>query len=396
MKSLSCHMRVACAFLLALFMWVPATSAWPQDSPVFSQQELDQMLAPVALYPDGLLSQILMAASYPLEVVEAQRWTLANPSVTGNAAVQAVDQNNWDPSVKSLLAFPRILQTMSSNLDWTRRLGDAFLGQQQQVMDTIQSLRQKAYAAGNLVSNAQDRVAVVDGQVTVSPINPQIVYAPYYDPNVVYGPWWWPQYPPIAWAPWPGYTTIDGFGPGFMWGAGVVLAADFLCGSFDWNTHHVNVNYAHFHDRSSSHNGAGVGPWEHNPKHRQGVGYRQPPPHGPLTAPLAVPPERREFRGFQPAPVLPAMPAPHLARPSGQALAPSANVRQPMAPKPHAFENIDQGRAVRDFSARGQNSVRPSAPPTDARCPPGGCTPGASHPQIAPNAPQGGHLIRQH
>ena len=90
MKSLSCHMRVACAFLLALFMWVPATSAWPQDSPVFSQQELDQMLAPVALYPDGLLSQILMAASYPLEVVEAQRWTLANPSVTGNAAVQAV------------------------------------------------------------------------------------------------------------------------------------------------------------------------------------------------------------------------------------------------------------------------------------------------------------------
>ena len=119
------------------------------------------MLAPVALYPDGLLSQILMAASYPLEVVEAQRWSLANPSVTGSAAVQAVDQNNWDPSVKSLLAFPRILQTMSSKLDWTRRLGDAFLGQQQQVMDTIQSLRQKAYAAGNLVSNAQDRVTAL-------------------------------------------------------------------------------------------------------------------------------------------------------------------------------------------------------------------------------------------
>ena len=389
MKSLSCHMRVACAFLLALFMWVPATSAWPQDSPVFSQQELDQMLAPVALYPDGLLSQILMAASYPLEVVEAQRWTLANPSVTGNAAVQAVDQNNWDPSVKSLLAFPRILQTMSSNLDWTRRLGDAFLGQQQQVMDTIQSLRQKAYAAGNLVSNAQDRVAVVDGQVTVSPINPQIVYAPYYDPNVVFGPWWWPQYPPIAWAPWPGYTTIDGFGPGFMWGAGVVLAADFLFGSFDWNAHHVNVNYDHFHDGGTHH--GGVAPWEHNPKHRQGVEYRQPGPHAPLTAPLALPPERREYRGFQAAPVPPAAPVAPMARPFGRTVVPPA--RQPLAPKPHAFENIDQGRAVRDFSARGQNSVRSGAPPRDSRCPPGGCTSDAVQPR---DAPQGGRLIRKH
>ena len=384
-------MRAACAFLLALFMWVPATLAWSQDAPTFSQQELDQMLAPVALYPDGLLSQILMAASYPLEVVEAQRWALANPSVMGNAAVQAVDQNNWDPSVKSLLAFPRILQTMSAKLDWTQRLGDAFLGQQQQVMDTIQSLRQKAYAAGNLVSNTQERVSVVDGQISVLPINPQMVYAPYYDPAVVYGPWWWPQYPPIAWSPWPGYATIDGFGPGFMWGAGVVLAADFLFGSFDWNAHHVNVNYDHFHD-GGAHRG-GMGLWEHNPNHRQGVRYRQPVPHGFLAVPLAVPPAHRESPVVSAVPVLPALPVPHVAVPSGQSVAPPGNMRQPRAPMPHAFENIDQGRAVRDFSVRGKNSVRPSASPTDSRCPPGGCRSDAIQPR---DAPQGGRSIRKH
>ena len=174
-----------------------------------------------------------------------------------------------------------------------------------------------------------------------------------------------------------------------MWGAGVVLAADFLFGSFDWNAHHVNVNYDHFHDGGTHH--GGVAPWEHNPKHRQGVEYRQPGPHAPLTAPLALPPERREYRGFQAAPVPPAAPVAPMARPFGRTVVPPA--RQPLAPKPHAFENIDQGRAVRDFSARGQNSVRSGAPPRDSRCPPGGCTSDAVQPR---DAPQGGRLIRKH
>src|SRR5437016_583291 len=120
-----------------------------QSWPAFTQQELDQMLAPIALYPDSLLSQILMASSYPLEVVEAARWSKANPNLKGNQAVQAVAQNSWDPSVKSLVAFPQILMMMDDKLNWTERLGDAFLAQQQQVMDTVQNLRQKASAAGN-------------------------------------------------------------------------------------------------------------------------------------------------------------------------------------------------------------------------------------------------------
>src|SRR5947199_904119 len=128
----------------------------PTPSRTFTQQELDQMLAPIALYPDSLLTQILMASTYPLEVVEAARWSRANPSLKGDQAVQAVTQNSWDPSVKSLVAFPQILQMMDEKLDWTERLGDAFLAQQTQVMDTVQNLRQKAYEAGNLTSTDYD------------------------------------------------------------------------------------------------------------------------------------------------------------------------------------------------------------------------------------------------
>src|SRR5712691_1000300 len=119
----------------------------PTQSRTFTQQELDQMLAPVALYPDSLLSQILMASTYPLEVVEAARWSRANPNLKGDQAVRAVEQNTWDPSVKSLVAFPQILQMMDQHLEWTARLGDVFIAQEPQVMETVQSLRQKAYEA---------------------------------------------------------------------------------------------------------------------------------------------------------------------------------------------------------------------------------------------------------
>ena len=140
-----------------------------QSRPAFTQQELDQMLAPIALYPDSLLSQILMASSYPLEVVEAARWSKANPNLKGDQAVQAVAQNSWDPSVKSLVAFPQILMMMDEKLNWMERLGDAFLAQQQQVMDTVQNLRQKASAAGNLASNDQIRVDQQGQSIAIQP-----------------------------------------------------------------------------------------------------------------------------------------------------------------------------------------------------------------------------------
>ncbi len=403
MECIARLLRVSWVVALALLCLLPAAQAQEASvgsGPAFSQQELDQMLAPIALYPDSLLSQLLMAASYPLEVVEAQRWVVANPALTGSAAVQAVEHNSWDPSVKSLVAFPRILQTMGTQLDWTRRLGDAFLGQQQQVIDTVQALRKKAYAAGNLVSGAQSQVSVVDDYITILPTDPQIAYEPYYDPAWVYGAWWWPQYPPMAWAPWPGYAYGTGLGPGLVWGVGVAVAADFLFGAFDWRGRHVTVNYARFHDNRFAHRDAGTGPWEHNPNHRQGVAYSKPPPAGHFAAPLPAPEARRDFRGFEPLPVRPARaggfalpaparvrpvvppPAPAFAAPAVPAHAPKPLV--PGTPRPHAFENIGQGRAVRDFSARGQSSVHPLPPPAVLPCPPGGCNPGAGPGHRAP------------
>src|ERR1017187_8206932 len=208
-----------------------------EGNPAFTQQELDQMLAPIALYPDSLLSQILMAATYPLEVVEAARWSRANPALNGDAAVQAVESRNWDPSIKSLVAFPQVLQTLDQKIEWTERLGDAFLAQQSQVMDTIQRLRQKALEAGNLNSNPEVSVSQSDSGIEVAAVNPEVIYVPYYDPAAAYGPWWWPNYPPVFWAPWAGY----GGNSGFAWGVGIGVGASLLFGSWDWRNHRVFV-----------------------------------------------------------------------------------------------------------------------------------------------------------
>src|SRR5258708_3589424 len=151
----------------------------PHKAPA-TQQELDQMLAPIALYPDSLLSQVFMASTYPLEVVEAARWSRGNPGLTGQQAVEAVEQKDWDASVKSLAAFPQVLSMMDQQLEWTARLGDVFIAQEPQVMETVQSLRQKAYAAGNLRSTEQAYVAQQGDSFAIDPATPEVVYVPYY------------------------------------------------------------------------------------------------------------------------------------------------------------------------------------------------------------------------
>ena len=176
------------------------------------------MLAPIALYPDALLSQILMASTYPLEVVEAARWSRARPGLSGDDAVRAAEGENWDPSVKSLVAFPQVLERMDENLPWTQALGDAFLDQQAQVMDTVQALRRRAEAAGNLRSDDRLRVLDSGSGLMLELLNPQVVYVPYYDPLVVYGSWWWPAYPPVYWRPWPGYYARPGYAKGLLLG----------------------------------------------------------------------------------------------------------------------------------------------------------------------------------
>jgi hypothetical protein len=258
---------------------LPADSAAAPPAPAqstFSQQELDQMVAPIALYPDQLLSQILMAATYPLEVVQAARFVRDNPGLKGEEAVHAADQQDWDPSVKSLVAFPQVLAMMNENINWTERLGNAFLGQQAQVTLSVQNLRQRAEASGNLASNAQMQVQQQGTDIAIAPANPQLVYAPYYDPNTVYGDWPWQAYPPVYFRPLYGYYPQPGFS--FYWGPAIALSAGFFFGAFDWRHHYVSVvNTRPFYYHGGGFGGrgwgsvAGAGPWQHRGGYHNGV-----------------------------------------------------------------------------------------------------------------------------
>ena len=173
---------------LTAFAFLPIGRA--QDAPKpFSKEELEQMVAPIALYPDALVAQILMASTYPLEVVEAARWSKANPKLKDKALEDALQEQKWDPSVKSLTAFPQVLQGMSEKLDVTQKLGDAFLGQQKEVLDAVQRLRGKADQAGNLKSSKEQNVTKSQeaGQtvIKIEPANPDVVYVPSYNPTTV-------------------------------------------------------------------------------------------------------------------------------------------------------------------------------------------------------------------
>ena len=256
--------------------------AYPQPqapaSHIYSQAELDQMLAPIALYPDAMLSQVLMAATYPIEVTEAARWTRANPGLQGDDAVRAVQGEDWDPSVKSLCAFPQILQRMEERPEWTQALGDAFLAQQPQVMDEVQRLRHRAYTAGHLRSSEQIRVIEQGPVIVLQSASPDYFYLPYYDPLEVYGTWWWPSYRPVYWAPWPGYVRPRS-SYAFWWGRPVGLSVGFFFGNFDWRQRYVRVAYPNsYYYRApayASRSFVAGSRWQHDPQHRRGMDYRQ-------------------------------------------------------------------------------------------------------------------------
>ena len=220
----------------------------------FSRAQLDQMLAPIALYPDSLLAQILMAATYPDQAAEADHWVKDHPDLKGDALNTALDQMNWDLSIKALVPFPQVLAMMDEHIDWTTKLGQAFLAQQKEVMGEIQLMRQKAYAAGNLKSTPQQKVVASGEDIEIEPAEPDVVYVPYYDPWEIYGAWWWPDYPPFAWYPfgWP-YITVGLFG--FGWGIGVSPFWGWGWGYWDWGGRNcyinvnrtVNINDRHSH-----------------------------------------------------------------------------------------------------------------------------------------------------
>ncbi|MDR1311933.1 MAG: DUF3300 domain-containing protein [Burkholderiaceae bacterium] len=298
----------------------------------YTTAELDQILAPIALYPDALLLQILMASGYQKDVVEAGRWVDAYPDASGEELAKAAGSFTWDSSVKALLPFPDVLLTMSSNMEWTVKLGNAFNEQREEVMDRVQHLREKAQESGSLQSNEYMNVVNDDGRVVIEPSSSGTTYVPYYNPTVVYGSWGWPQ-EPYYWAPPGGYAYSSG---GFMWGNGIVFSYTRFPGHFDWHRRAV------IH-RPPPHRVHGMRP----PPHR---GDRRPPPHrGDRN-----PPPRRDDR----------RPPPHQGdrRPPHGVRGPQAGDRRPSpgtrGPQASAHSLSPGSRSARPAAGREQPAAR--------------------------------------
>jgi hypothetical protein len=235
----------------------PAQEAQAPDTqaqaPPYAQQspeQLQQLVAPIALYPDSLVAQILAASTFPEEVVEADRWVQANPDLKGDALGKAVDQQPWDPSVKALAAFPAVLGNMDKNLSWTSSLGDAYYNQQPDVMDAVQVMRRKAQDAGNLKTTPQEVVKAEGPNIDIEPADPDVVYVPAYDPWLVYG------YPVVAWPGWYPYPGIWFGGPYLSFGIGFPIGwyGGFGWGwghwGFDWHNHYAMYNHGRYYSGS--------------------------------------------------------------------------------------------------------------------------------------------------
>ncbi|HAN7999092.1 TPA: DUF3300 domain-containing protein [Escherichia coli] len=316
---------------------LPATVSAPPVTPAvvksaFSTAQIDQWVAPVALYPDSLLSQVLMASTYPANVAQAVQWSHDNPLKQGDAAIQAVSDQPWDASVKSLVAFPQLMALMGENPQWVQNLGDAFLAQPQDVMDSVQRLRQLAQQTGSLKSSTKQKVITTTKKavpvkqtvtapvipsntvstanpvitepattvISIEPANPDVVYIPNYNPTVVYGNWANTAYPPVYLPPPAGEPFVDSFVRGFGYSMGVATTYA-LFSSIDWDDddhdHHHDDDY-HHHDGGHrdgngwQHNGDNINidvnnfnritgehltdknmAWRHNPNYRNGVPY---------------------------------------------------------------------------------------------------------------------------
>jgi hypothetical protein len=262
------------------------------------QGELEKLLAPIALYPDDLVGQILTASTYPIEVVEAERWANEHPNVHGDALQDAMQQQQWDPSVKGLTSVPQVLAMMNDKLDWTQQLGEAFLAQPNDVSNAIQQLRAKAQATGSLKSSQELNVTTVAADtpppppappppgvdpamlpppppadyISIAPTDPDVYYVPIYDPSVVYGPWGWPDYEPFYWYP-PGYVigaAVIGFGVGFFVGSA-------LWCHYNWHGGGVSINVVRFNQFNRTNIVAGRNGftnWQFNAAHRGTVGFQ--------------------------------------------------------------------------------------------------------------------------
>ncbi|HEY7658089.1 MAG TPA: DUF3300 domain-containing protein [Burkholderiales bacterium] len=363
--------NLAASFLAALVALVLPLRA--QEPAAFKKEEIEQLVAPIALYPDALVAQVLMASTYPLEVVQAARWSKSNPELKDKALQDALEKQHWDPSVKSLTAFPGTLAMMSERLDWTQKLGDAFLAQQKEVLAAVQQLRSRAQAAGNLKSTKEQKVTVEQQEGTtvikIEPTDPQVVYVPTYNSTVVYGPWPYPAYPPYYWPP-PVYyapgTVFFGFTIGIAIGAG--------WGGCNWHGGNVYVDHRTYNNFNRT--DIKTGDWQHRPEHRKGVEYRDPgsrQKYGGGQRPGVD--SRESFRGRADQgrqDIARAGPADMDRDRAGgdRAGGPDVGDRQrdaggardrAGARQPDAFDGVGRGADTRNFSSRGASSRASSA-----------------------------------
>lgn len=351
----------------------------PAPSQTLTPDQLNDLVAPIALYPDPLLSQVLVAATYPLEVVQAYQWLQKSPGLSGTALTEAAAQQNWDPSIQALVVLPDVLKRLNDDVTWTTNLGNAFLAQQPDVMDAVQRMRAKAQQVGALASNQQETVNTVNqgGQpyIDIEPADPEVIYVPQYDPAWIWGPPVWYPYPRWYWPPrpvgglfisWGGGISIGGyFGGGWGgWGGWGWHPA--------WGSHTVIVNNTFIHrynlNTTNITTVRGNTAWQHDPAHRAGVPYN----NQQLTqqyrgnvrqniAPQAMPQQNNRAAqrfGNQPAP---ANRAPEQF--GNRQVAPST----PPARNGSAFGNVNEGSNSRVMSDHGRSSMGPartqSAPP---------------------------------
>jgi uncharacterized protein DUF3300 len=230
---------------LSLAEGAPGAEGAADAQQLLDAGQLDQLVAPIALYPDALVAQALMASTYPLEIVQADRWAKTNRALKGDKLDDALTKQDWDASVKALVATPTVLAMMNDDLDWTEKLGDAVLAQQADVMDAIQRLRSKAQANGKLATTKQQTVTVTQEAdkpvIVIAPASPETVYVPYYDPAVVYGAWPYPAYPPYYFPPAPGYVVGGALASGIAWGAGFAIGNAIWDGC-DWGHGNIHVD----------------------------------------------------------------------------------------------------------------------------------------------------------
>src|SRR4029078_4417949 len=304
----------------------PLASAQEVAAGFGSQQldtgQLDQLVAPIALYPDPLLAQVLMASTYPLEVVQADRFAKENKKLKDEKLKEALEKQNWDASVKDLVSTPTVLATMGDKLDCTMKLGDAMLAQQADVMDAIQRLRAKAQANGKLETTKQQTETVktvkqeadqhgadqqeADQQVIeIEPASTEVVHVPYYDPAVVYGEWSYPEYPPYYYPPPSGYIVRGAIATGLAWGTAYAVGREIWNDNIDWNGGDINIdvdrntNIDRNVDRNTNiDRNVDRKKWQHDSNHRRGVKYNNDAVRNKFAKADARPADRkRDYRG---------------------------------------------------------------------------------------------------